>query len=209
MEKKYFLLNLFQWMLLISILLLLVQFSTSIIGGFDVLLLTRSGSKLKWWMAKVVSLVLINFIFTIMLMLITKIISYVVFPDINKWSACTRLYYPNIYASSIDPNKMELIIFCILITGFIALTTLFQTINLIFNNFPNSYIVILILCIILGLLYSQGVIPRVLSPINYPSTLDIEANIEAYLKNIGMNIVLFSINIFISLIAVTNRDYTV
>lgn len=209
LEKKVYLLNLFQWMLLIGILLLLVQFSTSIIGGFDTFLLIRSGSKLRWWIAKVISLILINFIFTIILMFITKIISYVALPHINNWSTYTSLYYPNIYASNIDPNKMELIIFCILITGFIALTTLFQTINLVFNNYLNSYIVILILCIMLGVLYMHGIIPRILSPINYPSTLDIVPNIKSYLKNIETNIILSLIFIVISLIVVTAKDYIV
>lgn len=207
LEQKFNLINLFQWMLLIGILLVIVQFSTSIIGGFDIFLLTRSGSKLRWWIAKVISLILINFIFTTMLMSTTKIISYVAFPTLNKWNAYTYLYYPNIYASNIDPNKMELIIFCILITGFIALTTLFQTINLIFNNYLNSYVLILILCIVLGVLYMQGIIPRILSPINYSSTLDIAPNIESYVKNIETNIVVFSINIVVSLLVVTNKDY--
>ncbi|MBU3178646.1 hypothetical protein KPL47_20245 [Clostridium estertheticum] len=186
LNKIFYLPNLFQWILLIGILLLLVQSSTSIIGGFDVFLLTRAGSKLRWWTAKVLSLILITFIFTILLMVITKI-----------------------FASSINPHKMEFIIFCVLLTGFIAITTLFQTINLIFNKYANSYVVILILCIMLGVLYMQGIIPRVLSPINYPSTIDIATNIESYLKNIEMNIALFLINIAISLIFVTHSDYTV
>ncbi|MBX4263006.1 hypothetical protein, partial [Clostridium estertheticum] len=169
-DKIFYLPNLFQWILLIGILLLLVQSSTSIIGGFDTLLLMRAGSKLRWWIAKVVSLLIITFIFTIMLILITKIISNVAFPSLNKWSQYTYLYYPKIFASSISPHKMEFIIFCVLLTGFIAITTLFQTINLIFNKYANSYVVILILCIMLGVLYMQGIIPRVLSPINYPST---------------------------------------
>ncbi|MBZ9637646.1 hypothetical protein [Clostridium sp. FP1] len=209
LKKNFFLPNLSQWMLLIGIMLLIVHFSTSIIGGFDTLLLMRAGSKLRWWIAKVVSLLIINFIFTIMLILITKIISNVAFPSINKWSQYTYLYYPNMYASSINPYKMEIIIFCILLTGFIALTTLFQTINLIFNKYANSYIVILTLCIILGVLYMQGIIPRILSPINYPSTIDISPNIGSYLKSIGMNIVLFLINIIVSIVVVTHNDYIV
>ncbi|MBX4262994.1 hypothetical protein K2182_24950, partial [Clostridium estertheticum] len=76
-------------------------------------------------------------------------------------------------------------------------------------KYANSYVVILILCIMLGVLYMQGIIPRVLSPINYPSTLDIAPNIGSYLKNIVMNIVLSLINIAISLIFVTHSDYTV
>lgn len=207
LEKDFYLPNLFQWLLLIGILLLLVQSSTSIIGGFDVFLLTRAGSKLRWWTSKVLSLILMTFIFTIVLMVITKIYSKIAFPTLNKWSTYTHLYYPKIFASSISPHKMELIIFCVLFTGFIAITTLFQTINLFFNKYANSYIVILILCIILGVLYMQGIIPRVLSPINYPSTLDIATNIESYLKNIEMNIALFLINIFISLMFVTHSDY--
>jgi hypothetical protein len=209
LDKKFFFLNLVQWMLLIGILLLIVQISTSIIAGFDIYLLTRSGSKLRWWIAKVVSLVLINFMYTIMLMIITKIICCVVFKNSNKWSAYSYLYYHNIYASNIDPNKMQLIVFSILITGFIALTTLFQTIKLIFNNYSKSYIVILIICIMLGILYMGGIIPRILSPINYPSTLDIVPDSQSYLKNIAMNIILSLINIVIGIMVVTNSDYRV
>ncbi|MPQ31359.1 hypothetical protein E4V42_07905 [Clostridium estertheticum] len=208
-DKIFYLPNLFQWILLIGILLLLVQSSTSIIGGFDVFLLTRAGSKLRWWTAKVLSLILLTFIFTILLMVITKILSHIAFPAFNKWSQYTYLYYPKIFASSINTHKMEFIIFCVLLTGFIAITTLFQTINLIFNKYANSYVVILILCIMLGVLCMQGIIPRALSPINYPSTIDIAPNIGSYLKSIGMNIVLSLINIAISLIFVTHSDYTV
>ena len=207
LDKRFFLPNLSQWMLLIGILILLVQFSTNIISGFDIFLLSRSGSKLRWWIAKVLSLVLINFIYTIMLMFITKIICYAVFKNFNQWNTYTYLYYHNIYASKISPNKMQLIIFFILSTGFIALTTLFQTIKLIFNNYSKSYIVMLIICIILGVLYMGGIIPRLLSPINYPSTLDIVPNIQSYLKNIEMNILLSLINIVIALIVITNSDY--
>ncbi len=65
----------------------------------------------------------------------------------------------------------------------------------------------LIASISIYFLYSKGAIPRSMSPLNYPSLLDLQGDKGIYLKSIIVNIVLTLINIFVGLIIINKKDY--
>lgn len=201
--------NIIGWLLIISVLIFISSNNISIMNGFDMMVLSRASSKGKWWISKIMSLIIINVFYTLVVIITSKIFSFIIFKPSNKWSIYTSVYYPNVYNSLITPMKLEIIIFFMLLTGFIALTTLFQTVNMIFNNDSKIYVVLIIISLSLAILYTQGLIPRVLSPLNYPSILDIVTIKTSYLKYLSTNIIFIIVNVLVSLMVVTNKDYKI
>ncbi len=208
-ERNFSLFPLINWIILIGLLLLITQSSTSIMHGFDIMLLMRSNSKTKWWLCKVISLIVIDCIYALLIIIATKTLSILFFYSSNQWSKYNSIYYPHIYRCNITPNQMEIIIALTLITGFFAITTLFQSISLIFNNNSKFLIVLITLSIMLCIFYTHRCIPRVISPINYPSVLDLNPSKKIYLSSILFNSTLTLFNILVGIITINKKDYSI
>lgn len=84
---------------------------------------------------------------------------------------------------------------------------IFQTINEITNNNIKIFIVFIIIMVINGILHMNNLIPRVLSPLNYPSILDITPNVGNYIKCIILNIVLIIFNTMVGSIFIIKKIY--
>lgn len=206
-SKEYSMFPLIGWLIVIVMLMLISKNSTSVLHGFDVMLLTRCSSKTKWWLSKVMALIIINAIYWLVIIVSTKVISLLIFENTGLMSSYSQIYYEHIYESSINPNYIELFTITILITGFIAISTLFQSVNIIFFNSSKAYLSMLIVSIVLFILYSKEVVPRWMSPLNYPSLLDLKADKAIYLYSIIVNLILTLVNIVVGLIIINRKNY--
>lgn len=200
-EKNALLPNLIYWISLITLLLILTRSTNEILYGFDIMILSRSNSKIKWWLSKVISSILITITYSLFIVITSYILSYVILKNNNL---SKLIYYPNLGS----PLKLLILSICILTTGCICIITLFQFINLIFDNNPKSYIILIIISIILCVLYENNFISRLLSPLYYPSLLDLNYNIKEILSSIVFNILSTFVNICISTIIIIKKDYS-
>lgn len=205
--KNFLLIKLITWLILTITLLMITQSTTCIMSGFDILLLTKAESKLKWWASKVISLIIITLLYSFFILILSKVIFSIFFTNAQVWSNYSKVYYPNIYNSTMKPREIEFMLTSVFVTGFIALTTLFQTLNSLLNNTVKAYISIFIVFIILSILYSNNLLIRALSPFNYPSILDMDCNVVTYARNIIFNILVSIINIIVSFGSIIKKDY--
>lgn len=170
------------------------------------MILSRFNSKTKWWILKVLSSLLVTILYSILIISLSKLLSHIIFES-NISTSYAEIYYPNIDISLISPIKIEILLMFIFITGYISIITLFQIVNLLFNNTAQSYIFFVVLSVELAVLYKNNLIPRLFSPLYYPSILNLQSNISDILSCIGSNIILSVINIFISTIIINKKDY--
>lgn len=207
LSKKHTILSLAFWLSIIVMLMIISYNITNVLYGFDVMLITRCGSKTKWWLSKVIAIIIINVIYSLVVIVSTKAISIIFLKNVDQLSPYSQIYYEHIYESSISPVYLKICVIAILITGFMAINTLFQNFNIIFFNSSKAYVCALIVSIFLLALYSKGAIPRWMSPLNYPSILDLDGDKDIYLHSIIFNLVLTLFNIIIGLIIINRKDY--
>ncbi|WP_243108684.1 hypothetical protein [Clostridium rectalis] len=207
-QSDFFIFQYIHWIVIICTLLFIVENIINSYKGLDFMIINRSGFRLKWWCSKIISLFLLNIIYLIVIIIIHKALTLLfLYPaDYKIWSAYSKIYYNDLYNSTMNPYKLFFICLCIMLTGFIAITSFFQTINVITNNNIKIFIVLIIIIIINGILYMNNLIPRVMSPLNYPSILDIKPNIYNYLKYIDANIVLILFNTIVGSIFIIKKD---
>ncbi|MBV4438233.1 hypothetical protein [Clostridium tyrobutyricum] len=201
--------NLFQyikWIIVICTLLLLVENINNTNKGLDLMLISRTDSRFKWWSSKIIALILLNIFYVVLFFGMQKLISMIFLPSTNIWSSYLKIYYLKFYNSSLAPKEFQIIILGILLTGFIAISTLFQTINLIFSSNEKVFIIAVIVFLISGVLYMNRSVPRVLSPLNYSSTMDILPNIQCYARSIFLNIILIIVNVTAGYLVVRKKS---
>lgn len=207
-HSKFFIFQYIQWIVVICTLLLIIENIINSYKGLDLMIINRSGFRLKWWSSKIISLFLLNIIYIIAIIVIYKILSIIFLCPSNYkiWSTYSKIYYIDLYNSTINPDKVLFMCLCIMLTGFIAISTFFQTINEITNNNIKIFIVFITIMVINGILHMNNLIPRVLSPLNYPSILDITPNVGNYIKCIILNIVLIIFNTMVGSIFIIKKD---
>lgn len=206
--KNFSLINILNWMTVVGLLLIIVQSNNSGIEGLNTILLLKVGNKIKWWFSKIISLFFLNFIYAILLVLGTRLIVSLFCESSIYWSKYTQIYFNNIYNSNIQTYTLEILLFSILITGFLALTTLFHNINLICNN-SKCHVMLTLISFILSVLYINEYIPRELSPLFYPSTLDLNANVSEYFSSIKFNVIFTLINVALGMVIVTKKSFVI
>ena len=206
-NESFSILNIMKWSFLVVILICICSNNIMIVSGFDIMLLTRVSSKGKWWICRIISLIIINLFYALFVLLTSKLLFFIVFKSGNRWSDYTNIYYKNIFNSNISPIKLEIIMFFILLTGLMCLTTLFQTVSIIFNNNLKVYVMLIIISLGLFILCEQGTIPRVMSPFTYPSIDNITFHNYGYIKSLLSNLILTVINVLVSLFIVINKDF--
>lgn len=207
-EGEFYLFQYIQWIIIIGIILLIIESIISSYSELDSMIITRAGFRLKWWISKITSLMILNIIYVMVIIGINKILStlFLYSSNYKNWSDYSKIYYVNLYNSTISPYKIVVICFATMLTGFMAISTLFQ----IINEITNSNIKILISCVVImiinSILYTNNLIPRVISTLNYPSILDITPDIRSYINNIFLNIVLIMINTTVGSIIIIKKD---
>lgn len=114
-------------------------------------------------------------------------------------------------ATHFPPYVLIIYIWLLFVTGIIAFCTLTQTMAIIFKNSNVFYVTLIIIFFTLGEIYIQGYIPRELSPINYPSFLDLFQNnnqdFSTFSNAIVFNIFFSLVNFIISLVLISRYKY--
>lgn len=205
--KNTSILNIVYWILLIILLFILTENYNGIFYGFDIMLLSRSDSKAQWWISKIITSLIITVIYAFTIIILSKLLSHIVFKS-DYLTEYGKIYYPNIDLDMISSIKIQLFLIGIFVTGFLSIITLFQILNLLFNNNVQSYVIFIIISIVLVILYQNNLIPRLLSPLYYPSILNLNTNTDNIFICILANILLTFINIIISTIIVIKKDYS-
>ncbi|MFX0549700.1 hypothetical protein ACOAKC_10245 [Hathewaya histolytica] len=205
-EKEFFLIYFCQWFIILGILIAISQNNAEIKDDFDLMILIRAESRIKWWTSKLLSLAIVVFIYVLLLLLEGYILSIIIFKNTPSFSKYSSIYYPNISEFQGSFYTLQAIVITIITTGFLAISTLFQTISVAFNNNKRCYTTLIVVTIILGMLYNKGLIPRQLSPMHYASSIDINPNIKSYISYISFNLVVFLGSSFIGGILVGKKD---
>lgn len=193
--KTFALSNLVNWVIMTVPILMLVQYNTFKLEGFDYMLLVRSGSKMKWWVSKVMSAVAVTAIYILIIVAITTLLSLAFFKDDNKWSVYASIYTPDFIHSFLLPQTMSVIAICIFSTGLISFVLLFLTLHFFCDHNPKKLFGLLVFVILLSVLHMEGVVPRFFSPLFYPSTLDLAPSRGSYLTQIVFNVAFSLFNV--------------
>ena len=197
------------WLILLVLSIILARNSIVSAGSLDAMFLVKSASKTKWWLAKVLLLLAINFVYTLVIFFVTSWF-FVQTYYTNRWSAYTQIFSPHIAESSVSALAVIVFVYLTLFTGFLAITTFVQTVGLFFSRDSKYYLVLIALFIVLAVLYRDGVATRQFSPMHYPSTIDIVIpSIAAYLGSISFNLVVTVANVVFGFIMVIRRDLVV
>ena len=79
------------WLILLVLSIILARNSIVSAGSLDAMFLVKSASKTKWWLAKVLLLLAINFVYTLVIFFVTSWF-FVQTYYTNRWSAYTQIF---------------------------------------------------------------------------------------------------------------------
>lgn len=180
----------------------LLFFSHHIAGlthGYDLFLLSRSGSRSLWWSAKLVSVTILAVLYGIWFLLIHCFVGICFFSVEAGWSPYFSLAFPELAQLHIKPWPLLGIIWVVFVLGLISVTFAMLTTSLFFRNITHAYVLVTVFLFGLGAMYLHGWISKKLALFFYPSLVDSFQQDRSSLQVLGD---LFSMNISFSLVCV-------
>ena len=142
-------------------------------GSYDIFILTRLQSRFRWWKAKFVSMTILVVFYGVWLSFIHLVVGVFFFSIKNNWGTLIEnqlSFVFNLQQSALQINFLALLAF---LSGTLAYCALAQCFALLFRNSHVYYVGVMIATVLLFGFYSQGLIVRYLSPLNYSSLLDV------------------------------------
>ncbi|WP_042228297.1 hypothetical protein [Paenibacillus popilliae] len=205
LEQTYRSATFTNWLLTLLPIVLLIQ-TNACPEGIHTLLINRIGSRVKWWLAKSISMIFVIVFYQLFLFLITALISSFIFQTEAKWTGYTMLYYSGVYEAGIPAQTMMIILLLFFVTGGMTLALLISTLHFVVNYDSKKISIIILTFIVLAVLAINGVVPRYLSPFLYTSTLDILPTYFTYWMNLSVNIGVLVICLFIGCLLSTRKQ---
>lgn len=160
----------------VSIIFPVLIFVYRIIGNnenFELLVLNRSVSRVKWWTSKFFSIFFISICYSLWYITLHIITGSIFFSTNNNWSIFFEKNFGNIYLLNLKPLSLILLIWLLFTSGIVALSSLAQLIIIIFKNSNSANLIITIVLLLLGQGYVWGFLKREFSPLIYSSFIDL------------------------------------
>lgn len=140
--------------------------------GYDTFLLTRSGSRCLWWVAKLISIMILSILYGTWLLLVHGTVGICFFPVEEDWSTYFTMAFPGLAQLHIGPGLTILMIWSVFVSGLIAISFAVLVMALFFINSTHAYIMATILHFSGGAFYLNGLITKKWAIFFYPSLLD-------------------------------------
>lgn len=189
-------LSIIQWLMLILLVLLVSQWSYIGSHAWVIMVINRYKSRVYWWFSNCIAQLFICILVILIIITGHLIAGTVFFDNYLGWGSYTLKQY--FFAS--DPNPIPFLVvgFFTLLSGMYALVLLQMVVKNIFYIEGASMILFMIL-ILLGFAYIYHHLPRILSPVFYPSVVaSIQTGLKSHLYvNLGLCIILFMLGILV------------
>lgn len=153
-------------------LLFLTYQVVSFTTGYDTFLLTRSGSRARWWYAKLVTVTILALLYGIWYGLIHFIAGLPFFGVEGGWSAYSPLSFPELAQYSLDPWFVILMLQVVFVLGSISLSLGIVTVALFLKNSVHAYLIGTALFFVAGGIYLKGLVSKPWALFLYPSLID-------------------------------------
>lgn len=163
--------KLFGWMSAIVPIMFYLFHLIGVMGGYDLFLFLRSRSRIRWWTAKYIAILLLTTFYAVWYVLVHAFVGLIYFPIDSQWGSYVQLIGLN---QNHKPFIMLVIVFLIFVTGLIAFSAIAQ-LTLMRRKTSTGLILFSIFIYISGIAYLEGLLPREVTPIMYPSFLDLIA----------------------------------
>ena len=148
---------------LLTFLFLFLISDISVETSFGELVLFRLQSRSKWWLEKILTLVLATLLYTGIVLIIVGGVSSFVFPWSNSWSEMARAHPVDLYLNpdilKFSPLSAFMGLITLLILGFFSLGLVTIVASLLLNNAIIGFLVGVIINVC-GLFGYHGWIPR-------------------------------------------------
>ncbi|MHB8061076.1 MAG: hypothetical protein ACYDG2_00370 [Ruminiclostridium sp.] len=165
-------------------------------GSYDVFILTRLQSRLRWWKAKFVSMMILVVLYGVWLSFIHFIVGIGFFPIEQNWGTLIENQLSFIFNLQQSASQINFLALLTFLSGTLAFCSLVQCFALLFRNSHVYYVDVMIASVLLFGFYSQGLIARFLSPLNYSSLLDLLQTENQGLRSTN-DFILYNMIIFI------------
>lgn len=174
-------------------------------GGYDLFVLSRVGSRFRWFAGKYISLIAVVFVYGVWYGLVQLVVGALFFPFEPSWGGFIQEHFRYILDLQQSPAVVTVLALFTLILGMAAFCTLAQCGALLFRNSNVYYVILTILLIALYEYYAQGLLPREFSPLDYtsfisliqPGNQGLSTIIYTYGYNIIFSLVWFMLGLFI------------
>lgn len=153
-------------------LLFLAYQVTSFTTGYDAFLLTRSGSRARWWYGKLVAVMILALLYSIGYGLIHFLVGLTFFGVTNEWSAYYPLAFPELAQHSMKPSFLVVMLQLVFTLGAISLSLGVLTVALFLKNSVHAYLIGAALFFVAGGIYLKGLISKPWALFLYPSLID-------------------------------------
>ncbi|MBW7477253.1 hypothetical protein K0T92_21275 [Paenibacillus oenotherae] len=146
----------------------------SVNGAYDIVLLTRSGSRFRWWTAKYMAIMIIISIYGVWYGIIHFITGSFFFSLQNDWGPLVKEEFIRIFQLQLSPASIIGLAMLLFVSGLLAFCTLGQSFAIFFRHSRAASVILTILLLAVYLCYSlKGLLFRELSPFHYPSFISV------------------------------------
>lgn len=188
-ENPILLTFLLDWIFFVFLVLCICIIISNEFEQLNIFILNRIGSKSKLWFYICINQVVISFVVTLFVFVVTLGIGICFLGfDINT-SEYTKFFYNSL--NDINFFMLLIYVFLTFFTGICALQILIKALSCIFYNEHIFYIFFLLVCVFTSFLFIYFKLPKVLSPIFLCSI--IESNFISMYKNLVVNVIVIFI----------------
>lgn len=185
------------WLVLNLVFLYTSVSSSTTIDNFGASLISRIPNRIKLWISICITQFLMTIFILFLMIVIYLIVSYLLFDFKFVFSPYTFEFYSSVAKINLSINMIVLSI----VTNFIiGLYSLFMLMHLFLNITLNKrymYIIFLFICIFTSVFYIYIGLPKIFSPVFYPSTLSDNLSFNKVLSALGSNILISTLIIII------------
>jgi hypothetical protein len=166
-------LTLIGWLASLVPMLMFLSHLTSVTGGYDAFLLFRAGSRGRWWLAKMLAMVCLAVLYALWYWALHLLVGVVIYPTADGWSAFASEAYGQAISLDVQPWLLLVRVWLLFVTGLVAVAAWAQTLTLPFRHSVGGQVILAAILFAASAAFVQGVWPRELSPLLYPSFRDL------------------------------------
>lgn len=185
------------WIIVIVPILFYVYHLIGVTGGYDLFVLSRVGSRFRWFAGKYISLIAVVLVYGVWYGLVQLVVGAIFFPFEPSWGGFIQEHFRYILDLQQSPAVVTVLASFTLISGMVAFCTLAQACAIFFRNSNVYYVILTILMISLYEFYAQGLLPREFSPLDYTSFISL---IQLGNQGLSTIIYMYGYNIIFSLV---------
>lgn len=176
------------WLLFIIIPLCLSILSSTSIDELSLFILNRIQKRMNLWVANCIVQLLLCSIYFILIAVIHVVVGYLFFNFKWEFSLYSLEFYKDWVESKIPIEQILFSISLIFLSGLYSLFMFMQAFLLLPLSKTSVYISFILITITTSIAYIYADLPKIFSPLFYPSTLSVSANIKALWFALGVNI---------------------